>query len=289
LLYVLGLALGGQGRLDEARGFYEAYLKVRPADPTARSALGAVIAGRTMRDLYKLQPEELERRAAQILDLDAGNPKGQVVRAVALRHQRDMQGALVLLESAVERLPGDADVARLLAETQRDRGYQLLLVEGRRDLAFDHFRRFLDEPRDLPTEAVANLVLEEWRRRLEEGQQALVAGDVDLAARAFERCLELRPEEEALRLQLGLALLQRGGDRLDQALAQFSAAAAWQRARGGDASLPVFYEVVTLSRLDRRDDARRTADAFLDAPGTTAAADVVERIRVARDAVAERR
>ncbi len=290
LQYLLGLALGGLNRLDDAREYYEAYLVGRPHDRAARKALAGVIAGQTMRDLYRAQPEQLERAAKRIQELDATNPKAFVIQGVALRHQRDMQAALVVFEKAHEALGDDPEVLRFLAETLRDRGYELLLQDERRDVAMDYFRRFLDRARDtdVPTTAVSNLLEQEWLKLYAKGQEALIDDRLDDAEQALRRCLELRPKEPQPRLQLGFVLFQRGGEWLDAALLEFRANADGQRARGKDSTIGVLYSVLTLTRLERWDDALKVADAFLAKPDPVAAENDVMRLREARDAVARK-
>jgi tetratricopeptide (TPR) repeat protein len=282
LLFHLALALDGQGRREDAREFLEAYLRVQPRDAAARRTLAAVLAASAMRDLYQLEPDRLDAIARRIFELDPSHPKAFVALAVVERHRKNMLEALVLLERAQEALPDDAEVRRLLAETLRDRGWQLLLQEQRRDVAFDHFRRFLaTAPADVPTEAVLEAVRQEWKRWLARGQEALLAEDPAEAETSLRRCRALLPEETGPCLQLGMALLQLGESRWGDALAAFEQAAEGQRRQAADASLAVLYQLRALKLLGRADEARTRGRAFLAEAGERAAPDVVERIEAA--------
>lgn len=290
LHYLRGLALGGLGQLDRAARFYEAYLISRPNDVAARRALGAVLSGQAMRDLYRQQPEALAKVANRITDLDPENPKLNVIRAVVKRHERDLQTALVLLEQAREDLPGDEEVERLYAETLRDRGYQCRF-EGLMDRADDHFVQFLQHAPalGLPTEAVSNMVLQSWRRHYGKAREALAASELDTAEAELRRCLELIPDDAMPRLHLGFVFYERGGEALHQALAEFRAFADGRREVGADPALGVLYEVQTLRRLERLEDALALTEKYLTEPQVVEAAaepsvDQV-RIRAIQDAV----
>ncbi len=281
LYWKLGLALAGQGQLDQAESYYERFLAVRPRDAGVRKALAAVVASRVMPKLFQLKADELDKAAARIDDLDPQQPKAVLMRAVAERQRRHFDQALTLLERASAALPADDDVARLLAETHRDLGYQLMLMDGDRAAAMDHLRRFVDlAPANVPTEAAATALREEWKRREGEGVDSFKHGELERAERAFRRCLELVPEQRWSCYQLGLVLLQRGGhERLDEALKRFGEAEASQRELGLDPSLPVLYQVITLKQLGRADDAVAVGQRYLkDADAGAARARIVDAI-----------
>ncbi|MCC6670621.1 MAG: tetratricopeptide repeat protein [Planctomycetes bacterium] len=279
LLARLGLALAGQGRLDEARDYYETYLQARPGDAAVRRSLAAVLAAQALPRLYQMDPERLEGLARRLRELDPENPKGLLVQGLAARHRRDYPAALVLLEQARERLAGDEEATRLLAETHRDQGYLLLLQAQRRDAAMEHFRRFLDlAVPGLPTESVRSVLQQEWRTCQERGVQAHLKDDLEGAEAAFRRCLRLLPEEPGPRLSLGLVLLARGAR--EEALAMFEAAERGQREHKLDATLPVLYQVLTLQSLGRDDEARRRGEGYL-AEGLPGDGEALARLRAA--------
>lgn len=283
LRFRLALALARAGRVEEAKRHYEAYLALRPNDRPARVGLAAVLAAIGMQKLHQTPPEALERLADRILELDPHNPKPLLMKAVAARGEHRLIEALVLLEGLRERLPEDREIERLYAETLCARGWQLKLHENRADAAYDHFVKFLAvAPPSVPTDAVRNAVYQEWRRTVDRGKEALVAGDGAAAEASFRRCIELRPGEAdaAIDYFLGLAIYQSAPDtdaaRLEQALQCFERAATTRE--HDERGLAVLYQVQTLMRLDRAGDARARAEAFLAAPAEADAV-LLERIR----------
>lgn len=263
LLSKLGMALAGQGKLEEARGFYEAYLRLRPMDTDVRRLLAAVLVSQTRPLLFRLPPEQLEPRAERIRDLDPRNPVGALVLAVARRLQKRLSDALVLLEGISDEIEDDPDVVRILAETHRDLGYQMLLQGKDRDRAVDHLVQFARlAPSDVPTDAVKTLLHEECARLEDAGVKAFGEDRLDAAETLFRRCLAVS-ERAWTKYQLGLTLLQRGGDALAPALEALRGAETGLRAEGQDCSLAVLYQVIALRRLGKDDDAVATARAFV--------------------------
>lgn len=278
LLMRLGLALVAQGNLAAARSYYERYLDVRPRDRDVRRALAAVIATDAMTKVNQVPVAVLEADAQRIRELDPEQPKADLIAALAARLRRAHQEALVLAERAAAALPDDADARRLFAESLRDRGYELLTAGDRRASAFDHFRRFVDvAPADVPTDAARTMLDQEWQRQRAAGVAAFQQGQLDAAEACFRRCLFLQPDDAGPQLNLGLVLLQRGSAQHAEALACFERAEAGQRRAGGDASLPVLYQVLALKEMGRSDEARQRGEAFLAAP-TVAERAVLERI-----------
>jgi tetratricopeptide (TPR) repeat protein len=287
LRFRLALALTAAGRIEEARQHYEAYLAARPADRDAKVGLASVLAAIGMRQLFQATPDALQRLAERILDLDPTNPKALVIRAVAARGRHELFDALVLLEKAREAMPEDPEVLQLYADTLRDRAWQLKLQEDRPDAALEMFVQFLQvAPPGVPTEAVENLVEQEWKRRMQAGRDALVGGDPAAGEAAFRDARRLRPEQEraAVDYFLGLALFQRPGEvdpeALTEALACFERAASARRSAGGDPGLAVLYQVRTLSRLGRDDEALAVGRALVEAPDGVDL-EVLERVRAA--------
>ena len=262
----LGLALAGQGRLEDAQRYYEGYLQVRTRDAKVRFLLGGVLATLARRDLHQLTPAQLEPRVERIRDLAPDHPVADLLLAVLRRQQHRHQDALVLLEGVAPRLPDDPDVPRLLAESHRDLGYQLLLQGDARDRGVDHLATFVrTAPASLSTEAASTLLTEEANRLESAGVEAFQADHLDDAEARFRRCLALLPARAWARYQLGLTLLKRGAD-LEGALTELRAAQTGLAAGGHDPSLATYYQIVTLLRLERKDDAHGLARQFLEEP-----------------------
>lgn len=281
--------LAARGELAEAVRYYEGYLRMRPTDRDARRALAHVLASEAMGRMWSMTGEALAARARRVRELDPNQARGWLLEGAAMRKQRRWKAAIEALERARSLAPDDPDVRRLLAETYRDYGYLSLARDATRESALDALRRFVDTaPEDLDTESALGVLRAHWKRAERAGVRAFLNDDLDAAERAFRRCLRLLPKETSAYQQLGLVLLRRGGsDRLAEALECFERAEQGQRARGGDPSLPRFYQVLCLRRLGRADEARRRARAFLESlerldesARTAVAADVVDRIRV---------
>ncbi len=278
LLLRLGLAMTGRGRLQDARQYYESYLRNRPRDAAVRRALAAVIAADTTRQLYQLSPDELQTAAARIVELDPDNPKALLLRGLAARLQRRLPAAIVHLEQARERLPDSEDAWKLLAECLRDRGYELLR-DGEQRAALDHFRRFVDQAAPgIDTVSALGILRTHWEQIEKRGVEAFSAEDFAAAEAAFRRCLALVPSETSACLQLGLAILQQADDRAEEALALFERAERGQVQAQRDASLPVLWQLHALMRLGRADEARARGERYL-AEVRVARPSVLERIR----------
>jgi len=286
LRFRLALALTAGGKIDEARQHYEAYLAVRPEDPEARAGLASVLAALGYRQLYQSSPEVLDRLADRILELDPEHPKALLMKAVAARGRHELLDAVLLLEMVREQIPDDAEIEQLYAESLRDRGWQLRLQEDRPEASLDVFLRFLEvAPAAVPTDAVENLILQDWRRKLQEARDLLVGGDPGAAVEKLRRCRQLRPGAEPAVVDyfLGLALFQATADAaeapLREALACFESAASVQAALGGDPGLAVLYRVRTLLRLGEDDAARAVAAGFVQSAGAETDPDILDRIR----------
>lgn len=283
LLIRLGQALALQGRLGAAQEFYQRYLAERPGDLAARRALAAVLVASVSRKLYQSSAEELERAAERIRDLHPDNPQSWLLLGQAERQRRNLEAALVCLERAHELLPESDDALRLLAETRRDRGYQLLRDPDATEAALDQFRAFVDlAAPGVDTSSSVGILRSHWERIEHAGTEAFGAGDYAAAEVAFRRCLALVPEQSSAGLQLGLTLLKSGREHWGEALSWFEKAELGQREVGLDASIPVLYQVLTLQRLGRLDEAGERGRQFLADP-TPSQPDVMERIRIAID------
>ncbi len=273
----LAYALFQQGRFGDARAHYEAYLRLRPSDQRARHDLAAVLSAVGHQRMYQSTPEENLERADRILELDPANLKALKMKAFGLRAAKRLDAALVLLERLRAERPEDREVHQLLGETLRDLGW-VAKLDGEDEKAFELFRRFLDEKAPgVPTDAVETALLQEWKKVLRAGQQALLEDDLEAAERAFRRCLELRPEDASPQLQLGMTLLVAGEPEV--ALAAFEAAEIGQRARGADPSLAVFYRLKSLRLAGRPEEAAASGARYLEDPPGNAAEETLQRIR----------
>jgi tetratricopeptide (TPR) repeat protein len=282
LQFRLALALGAQGRLDDAKAFYEAALALRPGDTQIQQALAAVLGAIGVRDLFVATPDALLGTADRIAALDAGNPKGKLLRAVAYRGQKRLADALILLREVRETMSGDPEVEQLFAEALRDRGWQLWLAESDRDAAWAYFVEFLrTAPSSVDRQAVENLVRSEWERHYTAGKAALVDRDLRAAEAHLRAALALR-EDGAPALELAMTLLARDGEPATsrEALRLCDRARDEQARYGLDRSLPVLYGLMALDRLGDREELLARARAYLAAPDVDAQEDVLARIKV---------
>lgn len=275
----LGLALTALRRLDEAQQWYEAYLRLKPGDVSVRKSLAAVLVTAAMPRAYQLKAADLTVLGERIRALDPDNPKGAILLGMAARLTKDHEKALVLLEKARTAMPDDAELARLYAETLRDRGYQLLLQGSRRAAAVEYFQRFaaLKVP-GVSTEGAVAILEEEWTESEGRGVAALERGELDTAEACFRRCRELVPERTWAFYLLGLVAARRSPPQWQAALDLFAQAEAGQRAGQLDVGLPVLYQVMALQKLGKPDAARAKAQGFLADPGASAP-ELVERVR----------
>ncbi len=274
----LALALAGQGRTDDAIQHMEAYVQARPRDRGAARVLSNLLMGKAL-SMGTRSHAELEALLARALKWNPDEPKADILRARMCREQRQWREAIGHLERARLAFPGQEDLQRMLAETWRDLGYELWL--GReREAADDAFLRFLElAPADLPTDAVRQILQNEWRRLEKEGVTALQQGDAATAERCFRRCLQLDPAAHWAAWLLATVLQPRqGADRqeVDRLLVQ---AIDGQRRHGLDASRQVALRVLNLQQLGRQDEAVQLAREFLAAPGDEADPQALQLLR----------
>lgn len=277
----LGMALTGRGLLDDAQGYYESCLEVRPDDVAVQRLLAEVLATKTLHDMYQLGPDELDAAANRIAALDPANLRVPLLRGTAARLRRDLATAVTALEEAYRALPYDEEALRLLAETHRDRAYQLLSTEDPPNQALDHFRRFVDlAAPGVDTSTALRILRLHWQKSEDAGVAAFQARDFAVAEASFRRCLSLLPDQHTAFLQLGLALLEQGATRHGEALQSFEQAERGQRDEGLDPSMPVLYQVITLRRMGRADEATARGNLFLR-DAAEVPEDMAARIRAA--------
>lgn len=278
----LASALASQGRMDEARRYFELYLELRPEDERATKALALILGALGDRDLEKLEPEELLARAYRILELDPSSLPALKMRAVGYMKTQRHADALDEFRKLRAQLPEDPEILRLFSEALRNRGYALALG-GQASAAEPVFREFLRvAPPEVDTQAVESLLRQadqrEWERRIELAQQALQEQKPVVAETELRRCLELRPGVEQIRFQLGLALLEQGG-RAEEALEEFLIARRHAEKTGGDPTRCVLYQMRTLVQLDRAEEAVELGTDYVLDPPETADPVQVQRIR----------
>ncbi len=277
LHYCMGLVYFAQGRRDEAREYFEAYLRLRPLDPDGRRFLATVLAAQALNMQQQWEPQVLQAAAERIRELDPHNAQGLLVQAASLGKQRRFQEAVVLLESAAQRMGGDLQVQRRLAQAYRDRGWQLALGKEDAHLALDYLRKFIDlAPADLPTEAARNKLLVACKQLEKSGRQAFQDGALATAESLFRRSTVLLPQRPQAPFSLGAVLLSRG--RHAQALASFESSEKLGRQAGLDVGPDLLAQVDTLQRMEDFAEAKRRGQAFLAAPGP-AKAELLQQIR----------
>ncbi len=261
LLTRLGLALVAQNRLPEARERYEEYLQLRPRDQDVARLLALVLLAQAEARFVQAEPAEIDALLTRARELAPGLPRIDAVAGRLAYRGRDLPAAIELLERAHAADPEDPEIRRVLAEAHRDRGNQLLL--GDQEQSLRHLRRFLDlDVAELPQDASRTTLQNGWKRIEARGIERFQARDFAAAAAAFRLCLELMPQQQSARFQLGLVLYEQGTD-LEQALACFDAAERWQREQQLDPSLPLLYALQTLGRLGRSEQALARGEAFL--------------------------
>jgi tetratricopeptide (TPR) repeat protein len=289
------IALWGQGSTRTAKRLLRDYLALRPRDRATARILADLLVNEALAGLHQLTIAELDGLIAEVEELDSGHRKLDIVQGKLARDRRQWELALEHLERARAVFPEDEDVLRMLAETHRDRGYQLLgfgVVPGavepaskeqRKTAAMNHFREFIDlAPPDLPTDSVRNSLAEEAKRLAARGVQHFRTDDLDEAETAFRRCVFLCPGDVPYQCQLGQVLMLTGRAGLEEAEALFAEATETQRRDGLDPSRPLLFLANALLMLDRRTEAERLVREFLADPGDADPA-TVQQIRLLLD------
>jgi putative PEP-CTERM system TPR-repeat lipoprotein len=224
-----GDLMRASGKNKEALAAYQAALKVDPRLPTARLAVAGIAidenrladAHKDVDAVFKVSPNNLQARYTQAL-LDFREKKVEAARehlAAVVRGAPDYVPALLLagkvefalgnvqtaeahLLKVVRAAPRNLQARRLLAATQLQQGRT---EDAARTLAVVN----LEKVKDAGVLAVAAEIASAQR-------------DFSRAASLFAKAAELRPDNAALRAELGLARLAQGDDR---ALSDLKAAA----------------------------------------------------------------
>ena len=272
LHYLLANIYAVQGRRDDARRYLEAYVENRPGNRAAEVLLANLLSAEALSRSDRIEPAELQRYADRIRGLNPEDPKGLLVQAAALckRRPRRYVEAIVLLEKAQAKMPGDRDVARQLAAAHRDLGWSLVM-QKKRELAMDHFKTFLAlAPAEMRTEAAHNALVAHCKGLERDGREQLRAGEAGRAEAAFQRSTELVPSRAEAFYQLGVARFHQ--QKLAPACAAFERAVALRREKAADFSDYVVPLIDALQRSGRGDDARRLGAEVLARPAAAEAA-----------------
>jgi tetratricopeptide (TPR) repeat protein len=140
-----------------------------------------------------LRNEEYQAALRDVLSIDPGRVDQRLALAQWLTKEARVDEALVELAICVKQAPDDARVRLALGLCHYKQG------------AIDDARRELEESVSRSLDAG-----DEARARTTLGQIALDAGDYELAARHFERAVELAPESSVAPYGLGTALSRMG-------------------------------------------------------------------------------
>jgi tetratricopeptide (TPR) repeat protein len=205
--HLLGYLYQQTGRFDEA---VEQFAAVRRLDPGRREAAvrlaESFLQSNRLRDARQLFEEVFE-----IFPALARNGLGEI----ALRERR-FDEAVKFFREVLERVPTATAVHYSLAMAYRGLGR---VDEARRHLAMRG--NGVVRVGDPLVDGVQALVRGE-RSLIMQGRRAYEAGQFDEAADAFRRALNAAPASATARVNLGLALAQRG--RAADAIEQFEAA-----------------------------------------------------------------
>ena len=186
----LGAALQEQGRLDEAAACYRRAVELRPDYPEAHNNLGVVL-----KDQERL--DEAIACLRRALDLAPGYPDAHNNLGIALKKQGRLDEAVACYRRALELNPGHRDAQNNLGNALKD--------QGRLDEAVACFHRALDLQAG-DAEAHNNL-----------GAALEKQGRLDEAVAGYRRALDLRPGYPEAHNNLGVVFEEQG--RLDEAVA----------------------------------------------------------------------
>ena len=214
------------GRVPEAISAYRKASRLAPSVYEAR-----ILLADTLRRSARPGAALAEYGAA--VSLDPSRPEAYLGQALIRRARFDYEGAVAILEGALERVPDQrrADLLLALAETRRR--------QGRTEMAGKYFSEILEmRPERSSTHAGLALLAEQ-------------DGDPGSALRAWSRFLELNPDDEFAKLRLL---------ELQEILVSI---AALRATAAGAQDAPLLVELGRLLRLAR--DSAGAARAFGEA------------------------
>ncbi|MGE3354009.1 MAG: tetratricopeptide repeat protein [Planctomycetota bacterium] len=276
-----GALLYEAGRLNEALEMYETALKVDPRDQEslkARKNLAAegalkttgIETAQSSRELIKdkklaqkleqqtrlqLSPEELAqelKKAEAELSADASDPT-LLRRAARLREQnKDLPGALELIERAVQGSPGDVELQDLCGELRlrlQEKLVQKALARGD-GAAAEAAERALNEAKAAEMRRRVERNPADFALRYQLGEALLHLGDHDAAIAELQQAVKDPRKKAEAQFLLGKAF--RGKNLPDLALGQFEK--ALQAAGTGPLQKDALYEMGALcEQLGKRD------------------------------------
>lgn len=200
--YLLAYTRMKQAELDAAAGLFEHALELDPESLPAHLRLGEVLL-----DLDR--PADAGKHFTAALELDADSAAAHFGLARALDARGETEAAVEHYEKVLELEAGATVVHYPLAQAYRR--------IGNTDEARDHLAQRGDTPVSLP-----DALVEEIGRRAGggafhqfRGDQAVLAGDLEAAAAAYEQAVKANPKSFYARKLLGLTLYQLG--RQDEA------------------------------------------------------------------------
>ncbi|MEY3162559.1 MAG: hypothetical protein RIT25_2553 [Planctomycetota bacterium] len=282
LRYELGLALAGRGRLDDAIQHLSAYAQVRPNDRAAARSLANFLAGKAIATMSdpSTSGEELERLVAESLRWNPAEVRVELVLGKLARDRRQFDKSIGHLEKFLAVVPDFDEARTMLAESCRDLGYERMFA-GDEDGCLAAWQRFLAvAPEAVETEAVRLQLQNLWRKAETAGVESLRAGDREAAIRSFRRCLAIDASQHWGAWLLATALFEQPGADLAEVDMLLQQAILGQQSHGLDRSRQVLLRALTLRRLQRHDEARSAAAAYVAAPDAEPDAQALAMLRV---------
>ena len=179
----LGLALAGQGKIDEAIEHYNEALRLRPNYATARTNLGAALAKQG-------KSADAISNYTQVLKTKPDLPEAHVDLGAALASQGKVDDAIAQYNEALRLKPD-------YAEAHANLGLALA-SQGKVDEAISHYRQALRLKPGF-VEVYNNL-----------GYVLATRGQWDDAIRQYNEAIRLKPDFELARMNLAVALANQG-------------------------------------------------------------------------------
>lgn len=271
LRFELALALAAQARLDDAIDELELYVRMRPKDRDAARILSSFLCGKAIAGMGDKSHADLERLLQRALQHNPQEPRVDIVRGKICRDRRQWTAAIEHFERAQASGLEFDELGSLLAQSYRDRGYELLLEQKDEDGAVAAWRQCLRlAPPELDTGAMQMQLRAFWQRSEQLGVDRLKQRDRAGAEAAFRRCLAIDPDQHWAAWLLATALYgdpQADLAELDRLTAQ---ALAWQQQHGLDRSKQVWLRAQVLQKLERDDEAQKLRAEYLATPDADA-------------------
>lgn len=223
LLMLGGLANFGLNATEKAKGYLEAYSRLRPDDPGARKLLGAIYLNEKQVDAAIVQLE----RAYQAAPRD---PQVVTLLAAAYLGKRQSHKAAALLDHAGQAVQANPSMGATLGIS--------LIGAGQEDMGLKHLTRaFLQSPGDGKTGTALVLLL-------------IGKGKTAQAVQMAEAMVKASPRNAAAYNLLGLARVNAGN--------RVQARAAYEKALSLDGRFdPARLNLARLDVLEKRHDAAR--------------------------------